>query len=169
MANMTTVTGTWQTFRDEAPEVAAKVEARFRAHTHHVMATLRADGSPRVSGTEVVLDGDDLFLGSMWRSRKALDLRRDPRVAVHSNPGDETMEGGDAKLSAFAAEVPDDHPAKVALRGEEADGDGGPPEPFHLFRLDLREVVLTEVDQEAGVLHVHLWRPGHGISSTTVR
>ena len=153
----------WQTFRDEDPELAAKVEARFAARTHHVMATVRADGSPRVSGTEVVVDGDDLFLGSMWGSRKAVDLQRDPRVAVHSNPGDETMEGGDAKVSAVATEVPDDHPAKAALREEQS-----PPEPFHLLRLEPREVVLTEVDHEVGALYVHLWRPGRGITTTVV-
>lgn len=152
----------WDTFRTEAPDMAAKVEARLTAHKHHVMATLRRDGGPRVSGTEVVLDGDDLYLGSMWHARKALDLQRDPRVAIHSNPGDETMEGGDAKITAVASEVEDDHPAKEALREDPA-----PPEPFHLFRLDVREVVLTEVDEEAGLLHVHLWRPGRPVTTTS--
>ena len=154
----------WSDITAEAPDLAGKVEARLTAHKHHVMATLRADGSPRVSGTEVVVTDDDLYLGSMWRARKALDLLRDPRVAVHSNPGDETMEGGDAKLDATAVEVPDGHPAKEAVRG-----DLESTEPFHLFRLDLRSVTLTEVDHDAEVLHVHLWRPGRGVTTTDVR
>ena len=154
---MTTTSTSWQTFRTEAPDLAARVEARFTAHKHHVMATLRRDGSPRVSGTEVELHGDDLFVGSMWQARKALDLLRDPRVAVHSNPGDHSMEGGDAKLSALATEVADDHPAKQALREDPA-----PPEPFHLFRLDVTEVVLTEVDHEETVHREHVDPGGAG-------
>jgi hypothetical protein len=153
----------WKTFVDEAPDLAGRVEARLRAHVHHVMATLRADGSPRVSGTEVDIGADELYLGSMWQARKARDLLRDPRVAVHTNPGAETMEGGDAKFSAVASEVPDGHPEKERVRGDQA-----PPEPFHLFRLDLREVVLTEVDHDAGALFVHLWRPGRPVETTAV-
>lgn len=153
----------WKTFKDEAPEMAAAVEARLTAHKHHVMATLRADGSPRVSGTEVVITDDELYLGSMWQARKALDLFRDPRVAVHSNPGDESMEGGDARLSARAAEVDDGHAAKESVRTTVQ-----PPEPFHLFRLDLLDGVLIQVDHEADALVTHLWRPGAGVTTTVV-
>lgn len=151
----------WKTFEDEAPDMAAKVAARLRAHKHHVMATLRADGSPRVSGTEVELVDGEAYVGSMWRARKALDLLRDPRMAVHSNPGEETMEGGDAKFSALATEVPDGDAAKEATREALA-----PPEPFHFFRLDLLDVVLTEVDHEENALFVHLWRPGREVVTT---
>jgi hypothetical protein len=152
----------WKTFTHEAPDMAAKVEARWRAHTHHVMATLRADGAPRVSGTEIVVTDDELYLGSMWQARKARDLLRDPRVAVHSNPRDETMTGGDAKLDALAVEVPEDDPAKLAI------AEGAPPGPLHVFRLDLVDVVLTEVDHDANALFTHLWRPGAGIQTTKV-
>jgi hypothetical protein len=155
---------TWKTFMEEAGELAEKVEARFRANTHHVMATIRADGAPRVSGTEVDLRGEHVYLGSMWRARKALDLQRDPRVAVHSNPSDSHMVGGDAKFSAVAEEVPDDDAAKADVRADQQ-----PPEPFHLFRLDLLEVVLTEVDEDAQELHVHLWRPGWAIRTTVLK
>ena len=34
------------------PELAGRVRAAFDAHGHKVLATLRADGSPRVSGIE---------------------------------------------------------------------------------------------------------------------
>jgi hypothetical protein len=152
----------WKDFKDECPELAGKVEARLRAHKHHVMATVRRDGAPRVSGTEVEISDDELFLGSMWEARKALDLRRDPRLAVHANPGDGSMAGGDAKFSAIAVEVVDGDPVDERLN----DGDV-PPEPSHRFRLDLTEVVLTEVDQEAELLHVHLWRPGEGVRTSS--
>lgn len=151
----------WKTFCDEAPELAPEVEARFRANKHHIIATLRADGSPRVSGTEVDLRGGHAYLGSMWQARKALDLLRDPRVAVHSNPSDPDMVGGDAKFSAVATEVPDDDPDKAAIAEHQ------PDEQFHFFRLDLTEVALTEVDEEAGLLFVHLWRPGQPVQTTS--
>lgn len=152
----------WKTFKQECPELAPKVEARLRAHKHHVMATVRRDGGPRVSGTEVEISDDELYLGSMWEARKARDLMRDPRVAVHTNPGDGSMAGGDAKFSAVAVEVPDGEPAKERVRTEVA-----PPEPFHQFRLELTEVVLTEVDEAAQLLHIHLWRPGQGVTTNS--
>ena len=56
---------TWEQFRTEAPDLADAIAARWAAHKHHVLATLRRDGSPRVSGTEVeIVDGRiDLVFG----------------------------------------------------------------------------------------------------------
>lgn len=80
-------TANWSRFATAEPELAATVEARFGAYTHHVLATLRRDGSPRTTGLEVrFLDGE-LWLGMMPGSVKALDLRRDPRFALQANPG----------------------------------------------------------------------------------
>lgn len=103
-----TVMVTWKQFSEEVPALADAVQARFKAHKHHVLATLRKDGSPRVSGTEVeILDGR-LVLGSMFGALKAKDLIRDGRYALHSNPGEHTMEGGDAKIAGIAREVTGD-------------------------------------------------------------
>jgi hypothetical protein len=89
----------WEAFAQDAPDLARRVCKRFEATKHHVLATLRKDGSPRVSGTELEFEGADIFLGSMGGSVKARDLQRDPRFAIHANPGDGSMEGGDAKIS----------------------------------------------------------------------
>jgi hypothetical protein len=149
---------TWQQFCDEQPVLAGAVRARFAAGPtakHHVLATLRADGSPRVSGTEVGFAHGELFLGSMPGARKALDLQRDPRCAVHAHPGDSSMDGGDAKVSGRAVEALD--PADLArFRGSEQ-----PAGPYHLFLVDLTEAVLTTVDGDE--LVVSLWRPGQGV------
>ncbi len=142
---------TWRQFSEEAPELAAAVRARFEATKHHVLATLRRDGSPRVSGTEVDFHGDDLTLGSMWEAVKARDLQRDGRFAVHANPGDESMAGGDAKLAGVALEVDDDGKRVYEQHAS-------PPKPYHLFRLDLHEAVLTSV--QGGHLMIEIWRPG---------
>ncbi|RCW47111.1 hypothetical protein DFQ14_101455 [Halopolyspora algeriensis] len=148
---------TWQQFTEQAPDLASSARARFEAHTHHVLATLRRDGSPRVSGTEVQFHGPELTIGSMWGALKARDLQRDGRCAVHAHPTDASMDGGDAKVTARAVEV---------TEADELDAfreaTGPPPGDFHLFRLDLDEVVHTAVDGDH--LLIRLWRPGRGVT-----
>ncbi|MER6302762.1 pyridoxamine 5'-phosphate oxidase family protein [Kitasatospora sp. NPDC001539] len=150
----------WQDFEDEAPELAALVRARFEANKHHVLATLRKDGSPRVSGTEVDFVGADAWLGSMHHAVKARDLQRDARFALHSHPGDETMAGGDSKLSGRAVEVTDED----EIAAFSAELPEPPPTPFHLFRLDLHQVVHTRV--EGDHLLVDNWHPGRPVETT---
>lgn len=147
----------WRTFEKEAPDLAARVRARFEATKHHVLATLRRDGSPRVSGTEVGFWRDDLTIGSMYQAVKARDLKRDPRFAIHANPGDGSMEGGDAKVAGRAVEVTD--PAEIAAYVKEEE----PPEPFHLFRLELTEAVLTSLHPDGDRLVIESWRPGEPV------
>jgi hypothetical protein len=145
---------TWQQCADETPELAAAVRARFEATKHHVLATLRRDGSPRVSGTEVDFYGPDLTVGSLWGAVKARDLQRDGRFALHANPGDGSLTGGDAKVAGRAIEVtgPDELQAYVAARN--------PPEPLHLFRLDIDEVVLVHSEPGGRFMWIDTWRPG---------
>ena len=148
----------WSTFESAAPDLAAAVLARFQITKHHVLATLRKDGAPRVSGTEVPLVDGDLYLGSMPGALKARDLQRDPRFALHSNPGDGSMDGGDAKVSGIAVEIVDqDEMARFAELV------GAPPGPLHLFRLSFDLVVLSEVDEERQVMTITSWRPGRGV------
>jgi hypothetical protein len=145
---------TWEQFSREAPDLAKAVRARFEATKHHVIATLRRDGSPRVSGTEVDFFGPDLIIGSMWQAVKAKDLQRNGRFALHSNPGDSSMEGGDAKISGRAIEVTDPDELRAFVAREH------PPEPFHLFRLSLEEVVRTSISPDEKYLVIESWRPG---------
>src|SRR5579875_190538 len=103
----------WKELEAEQPAFAARVQERFQAHRHSTMATLRRDGSPRISGTEVSFAGGEVELGIMPGALKAQDLQRDPRAAPHSAsddpPQDQThhhLWPGDAKLSGQAVEVP---------------------------------------------------------------
>ncbi|MCI3276088.1 pyridoxamine 5'-phosphate oxidase family protein [Streptomyces cylindrosporus] len=144
----------WAAFRAAEPEFAKTAEERFGAFTHHVLATLRKDGSPRTTGLEVRFLHGELWLGMMPDSLKALDLRRDPRFALMANPGEgQSMGGGDVRVSGRAFEVED--PEAKAAYGEEVE----PPEPFHLFRTELTEVVRTYVEDEK-YLVVQVWQPG---------
>ena len=141
---------TWQQFQDSAPDLAAAVKARFTATKHHVLATLRRDGSPRVSGTEVVFDGDGrLRLGSMADAVKGKDLKRDGRFALHANPGDGSMDGGDSKISGVATAVP-------AEGSNDGSDDGS-----DLFELDINEVVHTTVENDQ--LVIRFWTPDNGV------
>lgn len=147
---------TWKRFEEEAAELAAQVRARFEAHETHVLATVRKDGSPRVSGSEVDFKGAELTFGSMLGAVKARDLRRDGRCAIHAHPGN-----GDAKIAGVATEVVDAGEKQAMATGTE------PPGDFHAFRLDLTEAVLTAVDQEEQLLVIRLWRPGRGVKVFT--
>jgi pyridoxamine 5'-phosphate oxidase-like protein len=147
----------WERFAAEAPELAAAVRSRLEATKHHVLATLRRDSSPRVSGTEVDLYDEDLVIGSMWRARKARDLQRDGRFALHANPGDGSMDGGDAKLAGRAVEIVDGEALGAFVDSRH------PPEPFHLFRLLVSEVVLTTLHPDGDRLVIRTWHAGTGV------
>ncbi|WP_035805758.1 pyridoxamine 5'-phosphate oxidase family protein [Kitasatospora mediocidica] len=150
---------TWQDFEKEAPDLAPAVLARLEAHRHHVLATLRRDGSPRVSGTEVLVMGADLTLGSMPDAVKVRDLRHDPRFALHANPGDGSLEGGDAKLSGLAVEIVDE----VGRLAYESELPQPPSGPYHAFRLDITEVVLTSIGPGGDHLVIQSWHPGEEV------
>jgi hypothetical protein len=147
----------WAAFAEAEPDLARVAEERFGAFTHHVLATLRKDGSPRTSGLEArFLDGE-LWLGMMPGSLKALDLRRDPRFSLQANPGDGTgMGGGDVRISGRAVEVGDGEARAGYVKEVE------PPQPFHLFRTELTEVVRTYVEDDT-YLVTQFWKPGEPV------
>ncbi|HEX9364912.1 MAG TPA: pyridoxamine 5'-phosphate oxidase family protein, partial [Candidatus Dormibacteraeota bacterium] len=80
----------WAEFAAAEPEFASRVRKLMRSRKHLTMATLRRDGSPRISGTEVQFTGEHMQIGSMPRAVKAMDLRRDARVAIHGPTHDPT-------------------------------------------------------------------------------
>ena len=116
---------------------------------HLTMATLRRDGSPRISGTEVELVDGQLRLGSMPRAVKAMDLRRDPRVAIHGPTEDPPSSApaawkGEAKIAGTAAEIESDDPA-------------------HRFVIDIQEAVITHLNQAGDRLVIESWSPARGL------
>jgi hypothetical protein len=147
----------WAEFEAAAPELAERVRARLDAHVHKTLATVRRDGSPRISGTETRLVDGELWIGSMWQARKALDLQRDPRFALHSGSEDPPGWSGDAKLAGVAEEITD--PERVREINSEAAASG----PSHLFRLDLREVSTVGLDEERTALLIEVWTPEGGV------
>jgi hypothetical protein len=142
----------WRDVEEAEPDFALRVLGLFNAGRHKTIATLRADGSPRISGIEAVFEDGQLVFGSMANARKGADLRRDPRFALHSatvDPveGAEAQWPGEAKVSGRAV------PWGPITDG--ADGDR--------FRADIAEVVHTHLNQKATMLVVEWWTPGHGL------
>ena len=148
----------WSDFATAAPALAIRVQELLDAHTHKTIATLRKDGSPRISGIETTLRDGELWIGSMWQAVKARDLQRDPRFALHSGSGEpDSTWPGDAKLAGRAIEILDE--AKVKdLNGEAAKND-----PSHLFRLELHEISTVGLDEERTHLIIDIWTPEHGL------
>jgi hypothetical protein len=144
----------WDEFEAQAPELAAAVRAQLTATLHTVLATLRADGAPRLTGLEVHFGDGELWLATMPDSRKADDLRRDPRFAIHSAP-DVSMVDGDAKVGGRAVLV-DDRATRerfAATLPQEL-----PPSGMALFRADLADASLARVDGDHMVIDI--WRDG---------
>jgi hypothetical protein len=138
----------WRDLEREEPGFAAQVRALFDARKHKTLATVRADGSPRISGIEVEFTDGELTFGSMPHARKGADLARDPRFALHGptvDPPENPAEWpGEAKVAGRAMLVGD------------LEGDA----PGQLFRAELDEVVLTRLTDAGDRLLVQVWRPG---------
>jgi Pyridoxamine 5'-phosphate oxidase len=150
----------WEEIEAAAPELATRARSVFDAHKHKILATLRRDGSPRISAIEASFRGGELWLGMMPGSRKALDLRRDPRLALHGAsvdpPDDPTTWAGDAKLSGRAVEVDDPALLKELGAGDQADS-------AHLFRVDITELVHVRVGDPPDHLVIEVWQPDRGL------
>ena len=145
-------TVSWKDFEQAEPQFAGRVRALFEARRHKTIATLRVDGSPRISGIETEFVDGELRFGSMTGARKGSDLRRDPRFALHcasDDPveGDERSWPGDAKIAGRAVHA-----------GQLPDGPEG-----DLFRADITEVVLTHLDDAATKLIIESWTPTRGL------
>jgi hypothetical protein len=146
----------WSVFEQAEPEFARRVQELFDAGRHKTIATLRGDGSPRISGIECEFTGGDLRFGSMIGARKGADLKRDPRFALHGptfHPveGKESEWPGEAKIAGRAV------PARSSTTGESIQQPDG-----ELFVADISEVVITGLDAEATTLVVESWTPERG-------
>ena len=139
----------WGELEATLPEFASRVRSLMTSRKHLTMATVRRDGSPRISGTEIELGGGQIHIGSMPRAVKAQDLMRDPRVAIHGpteDPPPAAPAGwkGEAKIAGTAIEVES----------------GG---PAHRFVIDIQEVVITHLNEAGDRLVVESWNPQRGL------
>jgi hypothetical protein len=142
----------WRDVEQAEPEFAQRVRSLFDAHKHKTIATVRADGSPRISGIETVFEDGELVFGSMPNARKGADLRRDPRFALHSATVD-PVEGAEAQWPGEAKIA-----GRAIAAGSITEGAGG-----DRFQADIAEVVHTHLNEKATMLVVEWWTPAHGL------
>jgi len=147
----------WLAVEEAEPNFAARVRRLFEAGRHKTIATLRADGSPRISGIECEFAGGDLRFGSMTGARKGSDLQRDPRFALHGptfhpTEGKEGDWPGEAKIAGRAVSAGS---LGTDQASEQPDGE--------LFIADITEVVITRLNAAATRLVIESWSPSHGL------
>lgn len=133
----------WADIERAEPEFAKRVQALFDAGRHKTIATIRKDGSPRISGIECEFVDGEVRFGSMDNARKLADLQRDPRVGLHG-PTFHPVEGQEK-----------DWPGEAKIHGT-AHGAG------EAWTIDIREVAITHLNEEATRLVVEWWTPDGG-------
>ena len=147
----------WQAIEQAEPAFAERVRRLFDAGRHKTIATLRADGSPRISGIECEFSDGELRFGSMTGARKGEDLERDPRFALHGpafhpEEGNEKNWPGEAKIAGRAT------PAGRVTTGEGSEQPDG-----EMFVADMTEVVITALNADATRLVIESWTPERGL------
>jgi hypothetical protein len=148
----------WDDVSEAAPELAALARARIEATGLGLLATLRRDGWPRISGIEPWFDDGELWLGMMKDSRKALDLLRDPRLALHNATVDKEVSDGDVKITGRAAAVTDADAVEQVRQALLARTGFDPGTDFHLFRVEVTEV--SSIRPGGDHLVIDVWREG---------
>jgi len=148
----------WSVIEQSEPDFAGRVLRLFDAGRHKTIATLRLDGSPRISGIECEFNGGQLRFASMSDARKLADLKRDPRFALHGptfhpEEGREVEWPGEAKIAGSVVSV------------EATTGEGDVDRDGEAFTADIGEVVITRLSDDGTKLVVESWTPERGLHS----
>jgi len=164
----------WGEFEQRQPKLAAVGATRLIEPGVILVVTIRADGSPRLSPVEPLIVDGALFLSMLWNSRKAADLLRDPRILAHSIVAG--RDGGDGEFKVRGtARVEADSQAQARFAATAAATVGWEPTPgrFHLFSVDIDDVVFIRYDEPTGDQFLSAWPPGRefvrrGTSATSL-
>jgi hypothetical protein len=148
----------WDEFAATAPELAEFGRERITRDGAVLLGTIRADGTPRISPVEAYFFEGAIALGMMWRSRKALDLERDPRCLLHTLVLSKDGRAGEFKLRGQAVDIPE-----PARRQRYADLvfaaiDWRPTEPYHLCEIDIESAAYIDFSGD-GLMRLKRW-PG---------
>ena len=154
---------TWATSLPPSPSWRRRSNGASTPGWQKTIATLRRDGSPRISGTEADFVLGELWFGPTWGARKARDLQRDPRFALHTASADPPGWDGDAKLSWLGRGGHRPRPVR-AYQAARAGGDdpaaNEAPARFHLFGAELAEVVVIGLNEARERLVIEHWARG---------
>ena len=159
----------WDEFEAACPELAGLVRQRFEQEQIFLLGTLRADGTPRISGVECDFAGTDLMTSMIWQSAKARDLLRDQRMTIHSLVPDKAHESenqGDIKLYGRAIEIIDADVKRLYEGAIEKRINWRPPEPYHCFAFDIEHAAMVRFGEEGR--HVWVWRAGADLTKRII-
>jgi len=164
----------WSDIEQAQPRLAALGRKRLIDPGVVLVATIRRDGTARLSPVEPLLMDGDLWLSMLWQSAKARDLLRDPRVLVHSIVTSRDGDLGEFKVRG-TARAEEDPAVQHRYAGAVASSLDWSPQPgrFHLFAVSIGQVTFIRYDTPTGDQHVTMWPPGRefvrrGTSATSV-
>ncbi len=152
----------WHTFLDEAPRIASTFQRRHLATGKLCMlATLRTDGSPRISPMEPRVFEGDLWLVGMPHTAKFRDLERDPRFSLHTATIDPNVGDGDAKVWGTVVHVDDEalHQRFANQLFDDVGLDLRGTRFEQFLRADIEGAASVSFDD--GHLDITSWRRGH--------
>ena len=153
----------WSEFQKAAPDLARLAEERFARTGVAILGTVRQDGSPRISAIEPVVSHDELLLGMMWRSRKALDLIRNPRCVIHSVITNLDGSDGEIKLYGQAIERQDSDEGGWRHQVFRERWGASAPEAFHVFSVEIESAAYIAFDIAKGQMTVTQWDTRRGV------
>ena len=152
----------WQELEASAPEIARLGRERIGETRVVLLATLRRDGSPRISPVEPYLFRGHLLFGAMSRSLKTHDLERDPRCTLHS-----TITGpdnGEGELKLYGRAVQADDEVRDRCEGWWTER---PRSTATVFVLNIEQAAFVSWDTERGQMIVRRWSPQRGYIEST--
>jgi hypothetical protein len=152
----------WAEFEEAAPELATRGREAIEQFKFVFIGTVRPDGGPRVNPVEAYFVDGHLAMNMMWRSLKALDLLRDPRILVHSPVTTREAEEGEFKIRGRAVPIEDERLREAVADTFEREIDWRPPEESHYFTVEVESAAF--VRYEDGDQHLTVWTPGRGLT-----
>jgi hypothetical protein len=149
----------WGDFEQAARGLAGVGRAKIERDGLLLAATLRKDGTPRISPIEAYLVEGELVLSVWPGTMKDRDLAHDSRVLLHSlvlsahDPADEF------KLRGRAQQIADERMNGAVRDAVEAAHNGGwrPPEDWNFYAVDIDDV--AHVTGEYPAMEVNVWPP----------
>ncbi len=151
----------WRDLETAAPEIAHLGKERLEQARVALLATLRKDGSPRISPVEPYLSQGHLLFGAMSWSLKTRDLLRDPRCVLHSAITGPDYAEGELKLYGRATEA-DDQLRDSCQEGWWLER---PPDAATVFALNIEQATFISWDTQHGQMRVRRRSP-RGLTET---
>jgi pyridoxamine 5'-phosphate oxidase-like protein len=135
----------WAEFATEAAHLEAFGRSRLERRVAY-LATIRADGSPRLHPVSPFIGGGCLVIYMEPTSPKVADLRRDPRYALHCGVEDNEGGGGEFYVTGCAEEIAGAERRQIAVGWAAAVGYEA-LERHVFFEFKLGEVLATTYDK----------------------